>query len=464
MENVIVTNENVIVTNENVIVTNETLEQLLVLETLKNTYIKTQKEKIEDLDNGLSLPNKSDKKKWRGTSIAAKTDLNEYIRNQEKILSRKAFMRMFDLETMKSPDGFIADEYLDEIKGLYLFLSRQGRLNVRYLKLPKCWLRIGIYGGILEELIVILRTAYQIGLGDHHMYTIENVMDFIRSITPKKDDDIRFLFLTMLNEKYPEINSKELTHLVTSAINFQGDSKRIGIYISSLLNNVPYVYAIQGIYGDIIYDNRVVQTLDPSNYDDDKGIVSLGLNFYNNSSNPIPLYAVHFTKETVALAIWNKEVIKSSRTREQPLGPGSICKFDRAIHALTCIVKDSNGNFLIRNDMAKIRDRMVHGINDTVSRTKYQAGLVIDLVKLTSTLPRGSVQINELGTLLVHDDIPSDCIIELLHTPTQLNVFWRISQPPINFAWWWPNRLRVGHIIFIILGIIIARFIHIHIE
>ncbi len=115
--------------------------------------------------------------------------------------------------------------------------------------------------------------------------------------------------------------------------------------------------------------------------------------------------------------------------------------------------------------MAKIRDRMVHGINDTVSRTKYQAGLVIDLVKLTSTLPRGSVQINELGTLLVHDDIPSDCIIELLHTPTQLNVFWRISQPPINFAWWWwPNRLRVGHIIFIILGIIIARFIHIHIE
>jgi hypothetical protein len=71
---------------------------------------------------------------------------------------------------------------------------------------------------------------------------------------------------------------------------------------------------------------------------------------------------------------------------------------------------------------------MVHGINDDVSRPKYQAGLVIDLEKLCHILPEGMVQINELTTLLVHDDIPHECLIACLYTDDDLNYFWRIKK------------------------------------
>jgi hypothetical protein len=397
--------------------TSDTLSELIIQEEKLHVYVQTQKCIITNLEidllSTLSTSNGVDKKYRRGLVITAQTNLNEYIRNCEKILSKKVFHRMFELENVKSPNGTIPDQYLDEIKGLYLLLSRQGRLNVRYLKLPKCWLSIGLYGGILEELIVILRTSKQIGLGSDHLYTVENIMNYIRSITLKQEEDIRFIFLTMLNEIYPEKDSKELTHLVVSAIHCQGDSKRIGVYIDhgGVNGGSVYVYAIQGIYGDIKYDDRVVLTISPK--------------FELEAIHP--LYAVHFTKEVVAYAIWQKEVIKSVRKRDQPLTPGSICKFDRAIHALTCIVKDDDGVFRINKAQTGIRDRMVHGINDDVSRPKYQAGLVIDLVKLSQMAPHGCVQINELGTLLVHTDIPHECIVELLSTDEQLASFWRLD-------------------------------------
>jgi hypothetical protein len=142
-----------------------------------------------------------------------------------------------------------------------------------------------------------------------------------------------------------------------------------------------------------------------------------------------PQFAVHFTKEPIAFAIWNCVLVKAPRTREKDLTPGFICKFDRAIHALTCVGKNSkSGKFQINPDKTGIRDRMVHGINDQVSRPKYQAGLVIDIYKLAGILPRGSVQINELGTLLVTQDIPHDCLLTCLISEEDLNIFWRISK------------------------------------
>ena len=83
-------------------------------------------------------------------------------------------------------------------------------------------------------------------------------------------------------------------------------------------------------------------------------------------------------------------------------------------------------DFQIDLEFACIRDRMVHGIKGTVERPKYQAGLVIDLEKLSKTLPNGMIQINEIGTLLVYDDIPFECLIDCLHEDRQLQIFWRL--------------------------------------
>lgn len=143
-------------------------------------------------------------------------------------------------------------------------------------------------------------------------------------------------------------------------------------------------------------------------------------------SNP-PKYAIHFTKTPIALSIWNKETTKAKIPTKRELPEGCICKFERAIHALTCVEKNGE-RFQIFETHSGIRDRMVHGINDDISRPKYQAGLVIDLERLCNVLPEGMVQINELTTLLVHQDIPHECLIACLHRDDDLNYFWRISE------------------------------------
>ncbi|MBA42653.1 MAG: hypothetical protein CMF62_01415 [Magnetococcales bacterium] len=74
--------------------------------------------------------------------------------------------------------------------------------------------------------------------------------------------------------------------------------------------------------------------------------------------------------------------------------------------------------------MAKIRDRMVHGIG-VMERPKYESGLVIDIHKLIETLPKDSIMINEIGTLLIKKNVPRECIIDILKDD-KLNIFWRI--------------------------------------
>jgi hypothetical protein len=322
------------------------------------------------------------------------------------------------LEQFKQSEvvGYIPDEYLEKVKGLYLLLARQGRLNVRYLKLPMSWLRIGLFGGILEELIVILRTPSQTGMGTQHMFTVEEVMLGIKTFNAKhseESDDVRFLFLTNLSEKPKDV----VKNTISEAITYQGASKRIGIYYDSSSEvSTTLVYAIQGIYGGVKYDPRVVTNVTPK--------------FFAEGANR---FAVHFTRENIALAIFNKVSVKAPRSREVPIEIGSICKFDRAIHALTCVTIGADLVCLINEDKVGIRTRMVHGIDDTKKRPKYEAGLVIDMLKLSEMLPKGNVQINEIGTLLVHSDIPHACIVDCLHTEKQLNNFWRReAAPPLD--------------------------------
>lgn len=343
---------------------------------------------------------KVEKKKLRGKIITLNEECNEIIRKSEKDFAKKIHARLCELESTKV-NGYIPDQYLAEVKNLYLLLTKQGRLNVRYLKLPKAWIKIGMYAGILEELIVILRTASQMGLGDKHLHTVEELQTTIRKYN-QEDEDLRFLFLTMLCEK----STENVKKVLDDAIRYQDPSFRIGIYKDG---KDTFVYAIQGIYGGVAYDNRVVKTVTPDNLSE------------------VSQFGVHFTKEPIAFAIWNKVLVKAPRTREKDLTPGSICKFDRAIHALTCVEKGDDEKIRIHPDKTGIRDRMVHGINDTVSRPKYQAGLVIDIHKLAKTISNGCVQINELGTLLVTEDIPHECLVTCLISEEDLNTFWRLK-------------------------------------
>lgn len=67
---------------------------------------------------------------------------------------------------------------------------------------------------------------------------------------------------------------------------------------------------------------------------------------------------------------------------------------------------------------------MAHGIKTDVERPKYQAGLVIDVKRLVSTLPEGSVLMNEIGTLLVNADIPRDCLLYCIESEQDVEAFW----------------------------------------
>jgi hypothetical protein len=346
--------------------------------------------------------NLNEQKKLRGEIINLNTEYNKTLRRFEKDFAKKIYARFCELEATKV-NGFIPDQHLDEVKNLYLLLPKLGRLSKRYLKLPKAWIKIGMYAGILEELIVILRTASQMGMGHKHLHTVEELQTAIRKYN-QEDLHLRFLFLTMLCE---QSSTEHVKKVLDDAIRYQDPSFRIGIFKDG---KDTFVYAIQGIYGGVAYDNRVVKTVTPDNLSE------------------IPRFGVHFTKEQIANAIWNRILVKAPRTRKKPLTPGSIAKFDRAIHALTCVEKGDDGKMRIHADKTGIRDRMVNGINDTVNRQKYQAGLVIDIHKLSRAIPNGCVQINELGTLLVTEDIPPDCLVMCLISDEDLNTFWRLSK------------------------------------
>jgi hypothetical protein len=318
-----------------------------------------------------------------------------------RYLGTKAFDYLVEFDI-----GHISDESAHLIKSLYLLLSRSFRLWARYKKLPVIWLKLGFMAGLLEDLVVVLRTPGQIGLGLVHLHSEDDILGIIDHLTgPLSDNSFsdRFLFLSHLKT----LEHGKAKSLLNLSVKSQGESKRIGMHENICADETreTFYYALQGIFGRVIYDPRVITILSPGRLD-------------------MPKYAIHFTKEDIATKIWTKSVITSHRKREMDIEIGSICVFDRPIHALTCIEKTGLG-FQIDPEMVRIRDRMVHGIDETKKRPKYQAGLVIDLTKLVSILEIGKVKMNELSTLLVETDIPHSCLVDLLHTEDQLNIFWR---------------------------------------
>lgn len=394
----------------------------------------------------------------RTQQIKASTNYNNNVLKNEKLISNRVLDEILKLESKsKSESG--SHEYQqdqqdknEKTRQLYILLTKLGRTNSRYLKLPIQWMNLGTNAGLLEDLVVVMRTPTQIGIGASHMVSIEQLMIGFRKfmkieLETKGYIQSRFLFLSYLfitiTNKLSQIQALdididvEIGKKLQLAVELQGVSKRIGIF-RDREDNVLYFYAIQGLFGNILYDPRVVQEINHLTFTNVTETKNMSTKISRIS---FPKYAIHFTKKEIALKIWNKEQTEShrSRTNGKIIEPGFICRFDRAIHAITSInvqndtdtesrIEREEKKFVIEKSLKDIRSRMNHGIDDQITRQKYEAGLIIDIEKLAnyykSQDKKDIIFINELNTLLVMDDIPHECLLSCIHTTEQLNQFW----------------------------------------
>jgi hypothetical protein len=373
--------------------------QISEIKTKQYLYNDIQNKTIDNIKSNLICYDLSREeiKKLKTQKNLLLTQLNEYNILIDLEITNIIVLYLFNLESFKS-NGLLPLYMYDDIKKLYNILAESGRFNARYIKLPKSWILLGSFAGILEDLVVVMRTASQLKISSNHLITLNNLISgFSKFITD--DTNLRFVFLSNLLQKPIDI----VENVLNNAISSQGIAKRISSYTDS--DGTIYYYAIQGLIGGVLFDSRVVKTL--------------------TLDKPFPPYAVHFTKKNIALSIWQKNPTTSTKKRSNGLEIiiGAINKFDRPIHALTNIEFDGSNYHIVSTDK-DIKDRMTHGIKDTIVRPKYEAGLVINVTKLISIMPYGYVQINEIGTLLVHDDIIHDCLLDCIINDTDIEKFW----------------------------------------
>lgn len=343
-------------------------------------------------------------KENRSAKIRAQTKVNDFIREEEKRIAQMICSWMFDMESVKI-DSSIPPDFLIDIKAAFLMLIKTGRMNSRYCKIPLDWVEIGAVGAVLEDFVVIMRTPHQIGVSSQHMTSIDDIILGFRKylkMESEKENSYgpRFIFMTHLFNNNSE---EELKDKIRACVEAQGSSKRIGIYKE---DGVEYYYALQGIYGKIPYDPRAVR------------ILSLEEEF--------PPFGVHFSRSSIVHSIWNKLETENKRAKGKKIPVGEIARFDRTIHALSCIRYDEEiEKFRIKQEFESIRDRMVNGLLEN-NRMKYQAGLVIDIKKALTILPPGSVMMNEIGTLLITESIPHECLVTSIETKEDLAIFWNM--------------------------------------
>lgn len=396
--------------SSNVIHALHTYQNLIQLHKEADDSVVEAEKHINVLKDRYDNANPSDKiakKTARGELNTAQSTLNKYKKTQYMNLAILWCNYIFQLDKIKK-DGLIPNDMTDIVQTSFLKLAKCTRMTVRYKKLPIDWLRLGAVGGVLEEMVVIMRTPNQIGLGMKHMFTVEEIINGLRCHLKENQTDnrLRFIFLTYILDNF---SNDELNNYLKMCIIYQGQSKRIGIHSD---DTTDYYYAIQGLYGNIEYDPRVTKVLTPESF---------------NDSNT-PTIGVHFSKTEIVNAIWNKEVTKNNRANGKDIPVGMIVRFDRVIHALSCVHKDKDDDcYRINDTHVSIRNRMVHGIAEA-KRPKYEAGLVLDIEKMVNTLPPGSVMMNELGTLLIKVSIPYDCLLTCLNTDEMLEKFWHMDK------------------------------------
>lgn len=380
-------------------------------------------------EHSVALENNKDRAKRKnlaGTLNNARRKANQLSNNHTTTITVDLCSWIYSLEKFKK-DNKLPIEFIESVRQAFIIMANRSKTAARYRKLPIAWLELGAVGAFLEDFVVVMRTPSQVGIANQHLTTINAIIDGVRKYIANETQEIandsekatgyRFPFMS---HAFSIKTDEELEKHIRQCIDSQGESKRIGVYTDE---DTTYYYAIQGIYGDIEFDKRVIRVLTPKSFDDPS----------------TPRLGIHFTKTHFATAIWKKEPTKNGKAKGKEILTGHIMRFDRVIHALSCVEWDGN-DYVINEEYAKIRNRMVHGITD-MDRPKYQAGLVLDIKKIVETLSPGSVMLNELGTLLVTESIPHDCLLACIHTDEQVNKFWRaetpIIQDPTTHEWLW---------------------------
>jgi len=362
------------------------------------SYICDLLKKLETLYNQKPI-NKQVNKNLRKLIISECTSLNFNSTETYNNIAVDMCAWMFSLESMKI-NGQLPKKLHNMVLTGFLTLIDCG--ITRYRKLPSEWIELGATGGLLEDLVVIMRIpgkTHGIGIGDKHIYSIEEVITGYRKYLENSNDPLRFIFLLHL---FNNNNDEMIKSLIFQAIKHQGESKRLSIRKnnSSVNDNTYEIYTLQGLYG-AVYDKSVTIVLSDT---DDK-----------------PSIGIHFTRTDIAQNIWNQKATRGD------IPVGHIMRFEkgRDIHALSCVYYDGE-YYRINANKTSIRNRMTHGIT-TMNRPKYQSGLVLDINKMVKILPKGAVMLNEIGTLLVSVPIPHSCILACLDTELMLNKFWQLD-------------------------------------
>jgi hypothetical protein len=372
-------------------------------------------------------------KAGRRAMYEAKEKISIYTKTADPIIAQKVMDELWAFESEKTEtDSVLSDDQAEIVRQLYLIMTKHGRLNSRYIKLPRNWMCLGYQCGFLEDLVVVMRTLGQLKISLTHMVGLTDlVTGFLTYLAreAEKDDDNppRFSFLTNVLTNRLKGDRPAMRAFFRNAIEAQGASMRIGVWsdLSDQSDDADdYYYAIQGMYS-LEFDPRVTRSIKSVDYSED---------YAGDPDIAPPKYGIHFTVARTAIPIYRGEDTTCHRRRKngKPILPGHICRFDRVIHAISDLSPvdpdDLDQGFKIAPKLKDIRSRMTHGISDEVTRQKYEAGLIFNVQKLVAHFEaqglEDQVLLNEINTLLIQDDIPPDCIIGLISTPEELDAFW----------------------------------------
>lgn len=349
-----------------------------------------------------------DKNRLKNELLKLKRDLKHYLISMENRISYMVCTCLQNMEKEKV-DNVLNQDKLMEVGNIYIMLSRWGKFNLLYQKIPHQLLCTGINAGILEDLLYVLRKPKSIGLKMKQIHSEKELVDTLNTYFTKTLNTNIPTRLSFLNYLFKTHTYEGITDTLNKAIHSQYFIKRIGIKQIKGTEEMMY-YAYNGLYYRIPYDIRVVRDIDASHF---------------NKPDAIK-YAVHFMKKHSAIDIWNEEetILMKSLNRKSQLG--SVCVIEKSILA-TPVDLMSYDNYMIRRSYKYIKNCLNYGLNE-LSKPHYSGGLIIDLEKLWNEYYGNNqyvsaIQMNELGLILIHYDIPSSCIVKCVYDD-DINKLW----------------------------------------
>ena len=369
----------------------------------KNKHIESIEKELFDTKNIF------DKNRLRNEQLKLKRDLRNYLISMENRISYMVCTCLQNMEKEKV-DGVLDQDKLMEVGNIYIMLSRWGKFNSLYQKIPHQLLCTGINAGILEDLLYVLRKPKSIELKMKHIHSEKELVDTLNIYFTKSLNTHAPIRLSFLNYLFKTHTYEGIIEALNKAILSQYFVKRIGIKQIKGTNEMMY-YAYNGLYYRIPYDIRVVCDIDADHFMKKDAIK----------------YAVHFMKKRSAVDIWNEDetILRKSLNRKSQLG--SVCVIEQSILA-TPVELLSYDNYVIHSSCKDMRKSLNYGLNNS-SKSNYSGGLIIDLEKLWHEYREhneyvSAIQMNELGLILIHYDVPSSCVIKCVYEDDDINKLW----------------------------------------